>query len=135
MCLTVVAVRSNDSRLLVVPLVRKDMIVGTDPAQAALVNEVIIQCAFLSWHRGCSEFYFYCCHNTNFFICNSCCFWVIYTFLYISNIMATNKNEKMDAIIVTLGGIYPFFRRKSKSIKTCLFFKPLEFEGFKRRIT
>ena len=49
--------------------------------------------------------------------------------------MATNKNEKMDAIIVTLGGIYPFFRRKSKSIKTCLFFKPLEFEGFKRRIT
>ena len=42
--------------------------------------------------------------------------------LYISNIMATNKNEKMDAIIVTLGGIYPFFRRKSKSIKTCLFF-------------
>ena len=47
--------------------------------------------------------------------------------------MATNKNEKMDAIIVTLGGIYPFFRRKSKSIKTC-FFKPLEFEGFKRRI-
>lgn len=28
--------------------------------------------------------------------------------LYISNIMATNKNEKMDAIIVTLGGIYPF---------------------------
>ena len=46
--------------------------------------------------------------------------------------MATNKNEKMDAIIVTLGGIYPFFRRKSKSIKTCLFFKPLEFEGFKK---
>ena len=45
--------------------------------------------------------------------------------------MATNKNKKMDAIIVTLGGIYPFFRRKSKSIKTCLFFKPLEFEGFK----
>ena len=36
--------------------------------------------------------------------------------------MATNKNEKMDAIIVTLGGIYPFFRRKSKSIKTCLFY-------------
>ena len=33
-----------------------------------------------------------------------------------------------------IGGIYPFFRRKSKSIKTCLFFKPLEFEGFKRRI-
>mgnify|MGYP003203898831 FL=1 len=55
-------------------------------------------------------------------------------FIYVSNIMATNKNEKMDAIIVTLGGIYPFFRRKSKSIKTCLFFKPLEFEGFKRRI-
>ena len=48
--------------------------------------------------------------------------------------MTTNKNKKMDAIIVTLGGIYPFFRRKSKSIKTCLFFKPLEFEGFKRRI-
>lgn len=48
--------------------------------------------------------------------------------------MATNKNEKMDAIIVTLGGIYLFFRRKSKSIKTCLFFKPLEFEGVKRRI-
>ena len=48
--------------------------------------------------------------------------------------MATNQNEKMDAIIVTLGGIYPFFRRKSKSIKPCLFFKPLEFEGFKRRI-
>lgn len=54
-------------------------------------------------------------------------------FIYVSNIMATNKNEKMDAIIVTLGGIYPFFRRKSKSIKTCLFFKPLEFEGVKRR--
>ena len=54
--------------------------------------------------------------------------------IYVSNIMATNKNEKMDAIIVTLGGIYPFFRRKSKSIKTCLFFKPLEFEGVKRRI-
>ncbi|CUO96847.1 Uncharacterised protein [Segatella copri] len=64
MCLSVVAVRNNDSRLLVVPLVRKDMIVGTDPAQVALVDEVIIQCAFLSWHRGCSEFYFYCCHNT-----------------------------------------------------------------------
>ena len=32
-----------------------------------------------------------------------------------------------------IGGIYPFFRRKSKSIKTCLFFKPLEFEGFKRQ--
>ena len=48
--------------------------------------------------------------------------------------MATNKNEKMDAIIVTLGGIYPFFRRKSKSIKTCLFFNPPRFEGFKRRI-
>ncbi len=47
--------------------------------------------------------------------------------------MATNKNEKMDAIIVTLGGIYPFFRRKSKSIKTCLFFKPLEFEGLKKK--
>lgn len=47
--------------------------------------------------------------------------------------MATNQNEKMDAIIVTLGGIYPFFRRKRKSIKTCLFFKPLEFEGVKRR--
>ena len=31
-----------------------------------------------------------------------------------------------------IGGIYPFFRRKSKSIKTCLFFKPLEFEGFKK---
>ena len=43
-------------------------------------------------------------------------------FIYVSNIMATNKNKKMDAIIVTLGGIYPFFRRKSKSIKTCLFF-------------
>lgn len=28
-----------------------------------------------------------------------------------------------------IGGIYPFFRRKSKSIKTCLFFNPLEFEG------
>ena len=54
--------------------------------------------------------------------------------IYVSNIMATNKNEKMDAIIVTLGGIYPFFRRKSKSIKTCLFFKPLEFEGLKKRI-
>ena len=50
-------------------------------------------------------------------------------FIYVSNIMATNQNEKMDAIIVTLGGIYPFFRRKSKSIKTCLFLKPLEFEG------
>lgn len=50
-------------------------------------------------------------------------------FIYVSNIMTTNKNKKMDAIIVTLGGIYPFFRRKSKSIKTCLFFKPLEFEG------
>lgn len=50
-------------------------------------------------------------------------------FIYVSNIMATNKNKKMDAIIVTLGGIYPFFRRMSKSIKTCLFFKPLEFEG------
>ena len=33
-----------------------------------------------------------------------------------------------------IGGIYPFFRRKSKSIKTCLFFKPLEFEGFEIRI-
>lgn len=52
-------------------------------------------------------------------------------FIYVSNIMATNKNEKMDAIIVTLGGIYPFFRRKSKSIKTCLFFKPLESRGLK----
>ena len=45
--------------------------------------------------------------------------------------MATNKNEKMDAIIVTLGGIYPFFRRKSKSIKPCLFFKPLDSRGLK----
>ena len=53
--------------------------------------------------------------------------------IYVSNIMATNKNEKMDAIIVTLGGIYPFFRRKSKSIKTCLFFKPPAFEGVKKR--
>ena len=33
-----------------------------------------------------------------------------------------------------IGGIYPFFRRKSKSIKTCLFFNPLEFEGVKKRI-
>ncbi len=48
MCLSVVAVRNNDSRLLVVPLVWKDMIVGTDRAQTALVDEVIIQCAFLS---------------------------------------------------------------------------------------
>lgn len=30
-----------------------------------------------------------------------------------------------------IGGIYPFFRRKSKSIKTCLFFKPLESRGLK----
>ena len=29
-------------------------------------------------------------------------------FIYVSNIMSTNKNKKMDAIIVTLGGIYPF---------------------------
>lgn len=48
--------------------------------------------------------------------------------------MATNKNEKMDAIIVTLGGIYPFFRRKSKSIKTCLFFKPLDSRGLKEEL-
>ena len=51
-CLSVVAVRNNDSRLLVVPFDRKNMIVGTVPAQTALVNEVIIQCAFLSRHRG-----------------------------------------------------------------------------------
>ena len=30
-----------------------------------------------------------------------------------------------------IGGIYPFFRRKSKSIKTCLFFKPLDSRGLK----
>ena len=58
MCLSVVAVRSNDSRLFVVPLVRKDMIVGADPAQAALVNEVIIQCAFLSWTEDALNFTF-----------------------------------------------------------------------------
>ena len=45
--------------------------------------------------------------------------------------MATNKNEKMDAIIVTLGGIYLFFRRKSKSIKTCLFLNPSNSRGLK----
>ena len=33
-----------------------------------------------------------------------------------------------------IGGIYPFFRRKSKSIKTCLFFKPLESRGLKDKI-
>ena len=30
-----------------------------------------------------------------------------------------------------IGGIYPFFRRKSKSIKTCLFFKTLDSRGLK----
>ena len=40
MCLSVVAVRNNDSRLLVVPLLWKDMIVGTNPAQTALMDEV-----------------------------------------------------------------------------------------------
>ena len=52
-------------------------------------------------------------------------------FIYVSNIMATNKNKKMDAIIVTLGGIYLFFRRKSKSIKTCLFLNPSNSRGLK----
>ena len=58
MCLSVVAVRNNDSRLLVVPLVWKDMIVGTNPAQTALVDEVIIQCAFLSWTEDALNFTF-----------------------------------------------------------------------------
>ncbi len=58
MRLSAVAVRNYDSRLLVVPLVRKDMIVGADPAQAALVNEVIIQCAFLSRTEDALNFTF-----------------------------------------------------------------------------
>ena len=42
------------------------MVAGTDPAQTAPMDEMVIQCAFLSRHGGCSEFYFYCCHNSFF---------------------------------------------------------------------
>ena len=58
MRLSVVAVRNNDSRLLVVPLVLKDMIVGTHPAQVALVDEVIIQCTFLPGTEDALNFTF-----------------------------------------------------------------------------
>ena len=58
MCLSVVAVRNNDSRLLVIPLFWKDMIVGTNPAQTALMDEMIIQCAFLSWTEDALNFTF-----------------------------------------------------------------------------
>ena len=44
MCLSVVAVRNNDSRLLVVPLFWKDMIVGANPPNIPLVNHLVIQC-------------------------------------------------------------------------------------------
>ena len=43
MCLTIIAITNYDSRFLVVPLISKDMIVGTDPTQVALMDEVIIQ--------------------------------------------------------------------------------------------
>ena len=46
---------------------QEDMIVGADPAQAALVNEVIIQCAFRSWHRGCSDESQYSIYQENFY--------------------------------------------------------------------
>ena len=64
--LPVVAVADDDCRLPVVPLAGEDMVAGTDPAQTALMDEMVIQCAFLSRHGGCSEFYFYCCHNSFF---------------------------------------------------------------------
>ena len=76
MRLSAVAVRNYDSRLLVVPLVRKDMIVGADPAQAALVNEVIIQCASLSWTEDALNFTFTVAIMLTFIFVNNFAFWL-----------------------------------------------------------
>ena len=80
MCLTIIAITNNDSRFLVVPLLRKDMIVGTDPTQVALMDKVIIQCAFLPLNRGGTELYFYCCNNALLLMVNNV--FSVYTLLY-----------------------------------------------------
>lgn len=54
--------------------------------------------------------------------------------LYISNIMATNKNEKMDAIIVTLGGIYPFLGERVKALRPASFLNPSNSRGLKEEL-
>lgn len=43
--------------------------------------------------------------------------------------MATNKNEKMDAISVTLGGIYPFLGERVKALRPAFFFNPPRIRG------
>lgn len=45
--------------------------------------------------------------------------------------MATNKNEKMDAIIVTLGGIYPFLGERVKALRPASFLNPSNSRGLK----
>ena len=80
MCLTIIAITNDDSRFLVVPLLRKDMIVGTDPTQVALMDEVIIQCTFLSLYRGGTKLYFYCCPNALLLMMNNV--FSVYILLY-----------------------------------------------------